>query len=400
MPTITRALLSLLLLAPGVPLFAQTIPVTARIPVRTLDSIGAHESFRGRKIRAMVMAPVMQEGRVIVAPRTMLEGVIDETGTEHLAGARHFVHVRFTSLKSTNAQVAIDGVLTAVDNARESVDDGGRVLGPPLRSLVRSRADWASLLLGSIDPVAGALLFSAFRGEAEERHRRVVFVPGTDMTVRLRVAAPLPMWPDDNTPAALAPDQTQRDLFLALPARGLTAGGRGPGDFVNIVLLGTQAQVQRAFIAAGWDVPDRMSTRADFDTFIKAAAAEGYQHQPVSAQTMFGRDPDLAFQRVTDTFAKRHHVRLWQTNVQWAGTPVWVAAATHDIGVLVSKEHRGFTHRVEDAIDLERDKIVDDLWTMQQIDQLGYLDRTPAPPPAERGAFQSDWRVAIVKLRP
>lgn len=392
--------LSLLLLAPGVPLLAQTIPVTARIPVRTLDSIGAHESFRGRPIRAMVMAPVIQEGRVVVAPRTILEGIIDETGTEHLAGARHFVHVRFTSLRSTNAQVAIDGIVTDVDNARESVDDGGRMLGPPLRSLARSRADWASLLLGSIDPVAGALLFSAVRGEAEERHRRVVFAPGTDMTVRLRTATSLPMWPGDNAPATLVPDQTLRDLFQALPARGLTAGGRGPGDFVNIVFVGTRTQVQRAFTAAGWDVPDRMSTRADFDTFIRAAAAEGYQHQPVSAQTMFGRDPDLVFQRVTDTFAKRHHVRLWQTDVQWAGAPVWVAAATHDIGVLVSKEHRGFTHRVEDAIDLERDKIVNDLWTMQQIDQLGYLDRTPAPAPSERGTFQSDWRVAIVKLPP
>ena len=40
---------------------------------------------------------------------------------------------------------------------------------------------------------------------------------------------------------------------------------------------------------------------------------------------------------------------------------LWAASATHDIGIKFAREERTFTHRVEQAIDLERQKVVDDL---------------------------------------
>ncbi len=43
------------------------------------------------------------------------------------------------------------------------------------------------------------------------------------------------------------------------------------------------------------------------------------------------------------------------------GRPVWAASATHDIGIKFARAERTFTHRVEADIDLERQKIVDDL---------------------------------------
>jgi hypothetical protein len=377
---------------------AQQLPAGTTLSVRLLDSLESHDAFRGRTIRALVLTPVLANGRVAIAPRAQVTGVVDDVGTERLAGARRTVRVHFTSLTADGATMPIDAIVNTVDNARETVDGDGRILGPPLASLVRSRAAWSTLLLGSVDPVAGALLFTAVRGEAEERHRRVVFPPGTDLTLSLRQPVTVTAWPAYVPPASVGPDAAMLAVVTALPARGLAAGGRGPGDFVNVTLLGQEAQVRSAFLDAGWDTPDRMSTRSDFETFVRAAAAEGYTHQPVSAQTMFGRDPDLVFQRVTDTFAKRHHVRIWRTDSTIAGEPIWVAAATHDIGVLVSREHRGFTHRVEDNIDVEREKLVGDLVAMQQVAQLGYWTRT-APTDDARGTFISDWRVAIVRVK-
>ena len=377
---------------------AQQLPTGTILSVRLLDSLEARDTFRGRTIRAQVLTPVLVNGRIAIAPRAEVAGVLDEVGTDRLAGARRTVRVRFTSLTSDGITLPIDAIVTTVDNARETVDNDGRILGPPLASLVKSRAAWSTLLLGSVDPVAGALLFTAVRSEAEERHRRVVFPPGTDFTLRMRQPMRLGAWPTYVPPDTLVPDAAMRAMLTSLPARGLTAGGRGPGDFINVMLLGTEAQVRSAFTAAGWDTPDRMSTRSDFETFVRAAAAEGYTHQPVSAQTMFGRDPDLVFQRVTDTFAKRHHVRIWRTDSILAGVPLWVAAATHDIGVLISREHRGFTHRVEDNIDIEREKLVGDLVAMQQVVQRGDWARI-APAEDTRGTFLSDWRVAIVRLR-
>ncbi len=51
----------------------------------------------------------------------------------------------------------------------------------------------------------------------------------------------------------------------------------------------------------------------------------------MSTLTIGGRPPDLMFQKSLDTFAKRHHVRVWELHKTYQGQEVWVAAATHDI---------------------------------------------------------------------
>ena len=84
----------------------------------------------------------------------------------------------------------------------------------------------------------------------------------------MRQPMTLGAWPTYVPPDTLVPDAAMRAMLTSLPARGLTAGGRGPGDFINVMLLGTEAQVRSAFTAAGWDTPDRMSTRSDFETFV------------------------------------------------------------------------------------------------------------------------------------
>jgi hypothetical protein len=46
-----------------------------------------------------------------------------------------------------------------------------------------------------------------------------------------------------------------------------------------------------------------------------------------------GRQPDLVFQKSLDTFAKRHHVRIWKLASTYDGREVWVCSSTHDIAV-------------------------------------------------------------------
>ncbi|HEY0929908.1 MAG TPA: LssY C-terminal domain-containing protein, partial [Gemmatimonas sp.] len=268
------AVVAVVMLGAALPGRAQQLPAGAAVTVRLLDSLESHDAFRGRTIRAMVLTPVKVDGRIAVAPGAHVIGTVDDVGVERLAGARRTVRVHFTTLvpdtTRSTASLLIDAVVTSVDNARETVDDDGRILGPPLVSLLKSRTAWSTLLLGSVDPIAGALLFTAVRGEAEERHRRVVFPPGTDLTIGLQQPLTLPSWPVYAPPADLVQDAATVAVLQSLPARGLTAGGRGPGDFVNVMLVGTDAQVQAAFVAAGWDTPARMSTRSDFETFVRA----------------------------------------------------------------------------------------------------------------------------------
>ena len=145
---------------------------------------------------------------------------------------------------------------------------------------------------------------------------------------------------------------------------------------LNIALLGDSAAVTGAFRSAGWTSANRMSVGADVATFVRAAEDRGYAHQPVSTLLMQGQPPTLVFERVTNTFAKRHHVRLWRWTAAIRGSPVWLASGSHDVAIAFLADRRHFTHRVDPAVDHERDKLADDLWAADCIEARSDVPRT------------------------
>jgi hypothetical protein len=105
----------------------------------------------------------------------------------------------------------------------------------------------------------------------------------------------------------------------------------------------------------------------------------GYNAAPVSTLTLEGQKPDRVYEKQTDTFSKRHHVRIWRRPGSFQGKPVWLAAASHDIGIRFSRETRNFTHRVEPNVDLERTKILNDLRFTGFVKAFAYVPRASAP---------------------
>jgi hypothetical protein len=69
---------------------------------------------------------------------------------------------------------------------------------------------------------------------------------------------------------------------------------------------------------------------------------------------------DFAFEKMLNTFLKRHHLRLWRTTAATAdGRPIWLGASTHDIGLDV---HLGVaSHAIDPNLDWERTKVGADL---------------------------------------
>ena len=271
-------------------LLAQTLPAGSEMSVRTMTRVVGRESSRGALVRMMLMVPLADGARVLLAPRTVLEGVIIDAGTEHTEGARRFVQLRLTSVFTVDGRrIPIDAVVSGVDNSRDTVDIDGRIVGPRKASLLRSRADWAAVALGTLNPIAATIYLAALRAERDERHREIVFESGTDMKLRLRADVALSAQSDWSPPPSV-PDSGAGLLYMLnrTPLRARALGGRIVGDFVSLVLLGSDTSLQAAFRAAGWDAPDRMSTRSDFGTFLKAAEGAGYTHQPVSQQLLFG----------------------------------------------------------------------------------------------------------------
>ena len=86
---------------------------------------------------------------------------------------------------------------------------------------------------------------------------------------------------------------------------------------------------------------------------------------------------------------------------RFRGEEVWVAAATHDVGLAFSARRCTVIHRIEPAVDAEREKIVRDFLFAQRVGRYAEIDRPGVPTHghnAYNDPFVTDGRVAVLFL--
>ena len=114
-----------------------------------------------------------------------------------------------------------------------------------------------------------------------------------------------------------------------------------------------------------------------------------------------GQKPDLVFQKSLDTFAQRHHIRIWKQAALYNGREVWVGAATHDIAVSNSRAKTKWSHRLDPHLDRERDWIQSDLLYAGTSRAYANIDRPAAPRRASNATgdvLVTDGKMAVVDL--
>jgi LssY C-terminus len=149
-------------------------------------------------------------------------------------------------------------------------------------------------------------------------------------------------------------------LFPTLPKLTHTARGAA-GDPLNIILVGTAAQITASFDRAGWLIPDPITPATSARIIAASLTHQPYPTAPVSALYVFGRVQDLAFERPTNDVQNRGHIRLWQTTIQLGDQPVWLGQASYDQGIELSGRTAFPTHHIAPAVDLERNGVGTDL---------------------------------------
>jgi hypothetical protein len=402
------------LLASPCALRAQRLTRGDTVHIRLLDQLASHHFHRRSAVsRAVVIAPVVREGRVVIPPGSILSGSVTGAGKEHFGGKRHWIALGLDSIAipiddaaSDTIRAAISVRIATVDDAREDVDSAGRIVGPPIPSVVRSKRDWVILILGVFHPIGAIILAATLEGEIAERHGAVSLDRGTELTAVVARGAALSAWSQWAPPPPIVGGVNPDSLASAAPLRTLLREGGAPSDVVTLALIGSSAQVSAAFAAAGWTRAVPLTLRSDFVTFVKAAKGKGYAAQPVSQLVLDGRPPDVVYEKVADTFVKRHHLRMWRWpsgDARDDSSTVWLVAATRDIGVMFSTQRHSFTHRVDSRIDDERDKVVSDLVAANAVAAMSYAPRVaPASGATVNGAkvpAVTDWRMAVLVLK-
>ncbi|HEY7096034.1 MAG TPA: LssY C-terminal domain-containing protein [Terriglobales bacterium] len=176
------------------------------------------------------------------------------------------------------------------------------------------------------------------------------------------------------------------------------------GDMVNFVLVGSQQQVQSALDAADWHVADTDNKSAVVQAVIQTAAKKDYLTMPMSQLMLFGRYQDFGYEQAEPIamVASRHHFRIWKAPFTWNGQPVWVGAGTHDIGFEKDQRNGKVTHKIDPAVDGERENIGESLQKAEKVKSLTYY-LPPKPVQmaknATGGTYHSDGRLLVVFLK-
>ena len=376
---------------------AEAVPAGTILHVRLTTAASSQTSRAGDPVEAVLIAPIRLGTRVVPAGAT-LAGQVAEA-VRHSVDREAKLRLQFTQVARGGETAPVVTRLVDVQNARERVDTEGTILGP------RMEADsgWGRAELLGLAAVAPELFAADLAGTRLREGVRVdiAYKPGVELdlavtasftpgTALLQAAPALPA-----LPASLI------DVVVNAPVRTAAGHPPRPADLINLVFLGSSDAIAGAFLRAGWNTADALSARADVTAFLAIAGREGYRDGPVSLETLDGRDPDLVFQKGNNTFAKRHHVRIWRRGT-WEGQPLWVAAGTHDIGVKFVVQDRTFTHRVERDVDIEREKVANDL-AFAGVPPAAYVERPSAPRSIQNATADemvTDGRVAVMRVTP
>lgn len=217
--------------------------------------------------------------------------------------------------------------------------------------------------------------------------------------------------PDTADPIPVAPKKRRRSLpkwgavvaaglllayltvaYLVIPARearyvrrhpaidetpGITTTHDGhPGDPINVMLIGKEADLERIMREAGWHPADPITLRSSLEIAEGTMLRRPYDDAPVSSLYLWGRKQDLAFEQpVGHDPRKRHHVRFWRSaEVDDDGLPAWAGAATFDLSVGFSHATGQITHHIDPDVDAERDHLFE---TLGATDDLAEVESIP-----------------------
>jgi hypothetical protein len=203
-------------------------------------------------------------------------------------------------------------------------------------------------------------------------------------------------------PEAAVPAITS-DLLAKIPRRVSDPQG-DPGDMVNILIVGTQDELVNVFTTAGWVQVDKTPKDSVVTGLEATLEKKDYLTMPMSMLFLFNRAQDYGFAHAEPVrvVMSRNHLRAWKSPYTVEGRPVWCIAATHDIGLERDQRNNGVTHKIDPAIDGERE------YVNNTLSSTGFVARrthvTPANPlidakTATGGSFHSDGRILVLVLK-
>jgi hypothetical protein len=383
------------------------IPAGTRLVVRLVQPLASEKTKEGDPVEAVLISPANINDSILIPQGSTFSGTVTNAHGVGWGLRRETpeMTIEFTSATLPDGSVLpIHTRLDRVENSRESVNEEGmikgvRSTGTPGYTMERKVASVATL-----DPVA--YLFSsvaavAVLGFADPEIR---YPAGTEMLVQfVSPAVTTRTYPRtvQEFPGSEEEQNKLRQLVRNLPFRTATQGSSKPSDITNLVFIGSPDGLRRAFSAAGWVAVDQLNAGSTFMTLKTVGGNQVYNQAPMSTLLLDERPPILTLTKTTNTFASRHHLRVFDPAMGYDGQTVLTSSSTQDIRVAFSSKQKTFIHVIDEYIDNERSKVVNDLEFTGCVEAMDLVPRPWVPLDAYNATgdrLRTDGAVAVMRI--
>ena len=351
-----------------------TIPDGTPIKLQLAENVSSTQARVGDSLDFVVVRDVNVGGFTVIPAGTMARGSVTGVKGRRLLGIGGSVTLKLDSVELANGD-------------RVGLSAGMRVKGQSRTVLMA-----LGMIATGLFFLPAAPVFLLTRGHASTA------LKSTEITAQIHgttsIASAELLHSRENSSELSA-------MMDYLPARVFTGEGR-EGDMVNLVFVAQQKDLQDAFERAGWVKTDKwkpifvwhLLQHRTHDTKV-----------PMARFYLFGRVQDYSY-ALPDPGAvmtRRHHLRIWKTAYAMHGVSIWAAAATHDVALEIAKRGRLINHRIDPAVDTERDFVGANLADTSSVSRQEYL-HSPEPvfqaQTASGETYHSDSRILLLDFHP
>lgn len=385
---------------------ATPIPLGTTLEIRLQQEVNSYSSEEGSSVQGVVTAPIIVEGKMWIPIGSIAMGVVRKAQRVGLGLFRETatLNIEFTQLQLPDGQrLHLKARTIEVENAREKVKDGN-IQGIRSTATPGHRASGLITSLAAVDPIALAFSTAASAALMRFSEPEIRLPVGTELLVRtmepINATAEFAN-PVKDLSSSEEEHESLHSAIRAMPYRTRAFGTGVQSDITNLLFIGSIESLQRAFAAAGWVAPAEDTAYSKYRTLLSYAENQSYHEAPMSSLVLDGKHTTLTMSKMMNTFAKRHHVRIFVQPEKWRGQTVFTASSTQDIGIGFSKEKRSIIHIIDQRIDNERAKVVNDLVFTGCVEAMENLERPWIPLGTKNATgdkLLTDGAISIIKL--
>jgi hypothetical protein len=219
------------------------IPAGTRIELRLKTKVTSNASKANDPIEAAVISPVILEDHIAIARGTLVQGVVKQVQGIDGSHPRAAVVLEFNELLNKDGtKTPIKAQLVEVDNARESADESGQIIGILPSDTLSSRMDNALQKLSNRFSGIASILQGAKNSIVKQAEPEIEYGPGVELSLKLINPITGSGEAESSSIEPIRPEVELTELVKRQPFQTVAQKPPKPSDLTNLMFLGSQRE--------------------------------------------------------------------------------------------------------------------------------------------------------------